>query len=288
MRRVLPILFASLGITLAALAQPAKTGPSYGEEIFGKLPDRKDKAGKTIKGPTVTEYTLTNKNNVVVKCIEYGAIVSRDSRAGQERQVRGYRPRLRQARWLPEGPSRTSARTPAGAAIASPRGSSRSTARNTRSRPTTARTTCTAARKASTRSTGSGEPFLAATGPGVKFTYTSPDGEEGYPGRLSVTISYTLTDNNELVIDYRATTDKPTVCNLAHHSYFNLAGHNSGDILDHEVAEFAAKNYTPGRRHAHPDRQDRAGRGHAVRLHQAEGDRHRTWRRPAASRSATT
>src|SRR5262249_27813906 len=52
------------------------------------------------------------------------------------------------------------------------------------------------------------------------------------------------TDNNELVIDYRATTDKTTICNLAHHSYFNLAGHNSGTILDH-VAHFAAKNYTP-------------------------------------------
>ena len=73
------------------------------------------------------------------------------------------------------------------------------------------------------------EPYLAATGPAVKFNYVSKHLEEGYPGNLSVTISYTLTDNDELVVDYRATTDKPTLCNLAHHSYFNLAGHNGGD-----------------------------------------------------------
>jgi aldose 1-epimerase len=94
------------------------------------------------------------------------------------------------------------------------------------------------------KKTWKAEPFLAASGPGVKFTDNSPDGEEGYPGNLSVTISYTLTDDNELVVEYRATTTKPTVCNLAHHSYFNLAGHASGDILGHDVQIFA-KNYTP-------------------------------------------
>jgi aldose 1-epimerase len=57
-------------------------------------------------------------------------------------------------------------------------------------------------------------------------------------------MSYTLTDNNELIVDYRATTDKPTVCNLAHHSYFNLTGDASEQILGHELQIFA-KNYTP-------------------------------------------
>src|SRR5207248_872433 len=79
---------------------------------------------------------------------------------------------------------------------------------------------------------------------GVRFQYTSPGMEEGYPGTLSVTMTYLLNDANELVIEYRATTDKPTLCNLAHHSYFNLAGHNSGDVLGHKVQIFA-KNYTP-------------------------------------------
>jgi aldose 1-epimerase len=86
---------------------------------------------------------------------------------------------------------------------------------------------------------GKGERAL-----GVAFRHTSPDGDEGYPGTLKAEVVYELTDKNELKIRYRAETDKPTPVNLTNHAYFNLAGHNAGDVLGHEVQIFAQK-YTP-------------------------------------------
>lgn len=81
--------------------------------------------------------------------------------------------------------------------------------------------------------------------------YVSPDGEEGYPGTLRVEAAYSLTDQNELVLEYRATSDADTVCNLTNHSYFNLAGQGSGDVLGQYVQIFA-ECFTPADREALP------------------------------------
>jgi aldose 1-epimerase len=89
-----------------------------------------------------------------------------------------------------------------------------------------------------------GEPVKKDNAVGVKLSYLSKDGEEGYPGNLAATVIYTLTNNDELKIEYKATTDKPTPINVTHHSYFNLAGQGSGDILSHELM-LNADRFTP-------------------------------------------
>jgi aldose 1-epimerase len=88
------------------------------------------------------------------------------------------------------------------------------------------------------------EPVQTDNGVALKLTYLSEDGEEGYPGNLNCTVIYTLTNDDELQISYQAETDKPTIVNLTNHSYWNLAGHDSGNIISHELM-LNADNYLP-------------------------------------------
>ncbi|MBN9523698.1 galactose mutarotase [bacterium] len=238
MRLTLPAAVVAAAVALvpaptAAQPKAAKTGPAFDQAPFGKLPD----------GTTVTGFTLVNRNNVTVQAIEYGAIVTSIRVPDKDGKVAdvalgfdtldGY---LKGHPYFGSNAGRCANRIAKGKfsidgkeyAVATNNGPNH----------------LHGGKAGFDKKVWRGEPFLGATGPGVKFTLRSPDKEEGYPGNLSVTMSYTLTDNNELVVDYRATTDQPTVCNLAHHSYFNLAGHNSGDILGHEF-QAMAKNYTP-------------------------------------------
>src|SRR5690606_5981616 len=83
---------------------------------------------------------------------------------------------------------------------------------------------------------------ITAEGAELHLAYVSADGDQGYPGELSVDVIYRLTDDNRLQVEFNATTDKPTLVNLTQHSYFNLAG--TGDILDHQLT-LDASHYTP-------------------------------------------
>lgn len=89
-----------------------------------------------------------------------------------------------------------------------------------------------------------GMPFDNGNAQGMTFRYVSPDGEEGFPGKLTARVTYTLNDKNELRIDYEAMTTKDTPINLTNHAYFNLSGAGSPTILDHELM-LAADHYTP-------------------------------------------
>ncbi|MGZ8899456.1 MAG: aldose epimerase family protein [Limisphaerales bacterium] len=202
------------------------------QENFGKLPD----------GSTVKRYTLTNQNGITAKVIEYGAILTelwlpdKNGRSGNvvagfdnlDQYLKGcpffgattgrYANRIAKGRFTLEGREYTLAINNGPNALHG-------------------------GLKGFDKQLWKSEPLPPNDGQqGVRFTYWSKDGEEGYPGNLNVTVTYTLTDDNSLIIDYIATTDKTTVVNLTNHSYFNLA--DAGDILNHEI-RIAADRYTP-------------------------------------------
>jgi aldose 1-epimerase len=209
-------------------------GPQVEEEPFGKMPD----------GKPVTKYTLTNRRGAKVAIITYGGIVTNlwvPDMAGRLTDVvlgfdtlDGYLAghpyfganvgrcgnRIANAKFELDGKSYTI---------------------TTGNPPHTLH----GGKVGFDKKLWRGEPMMTVAGPAVRLTYTSPDGEEGYPGNLSVAIQYTWTSDNALRIEMSATTDKITVCNIAHHSYFNLDGHNAGPVFDH-MMQIMAKNYTPG------------------------------------------
>lgn len=201
--------------------------------------------GKTADGTPVEEYTLTNSTGATVKLISRGATLKEwlvpdkngevadvvfgfDDVAGYESPDNGYfgtttgrvANRIAKGKFKLEGQEYTLATNNGPNALHG--GEKRSL----------------------DKVVWKGVPFQSADGEGVVFTYTSPDGEEGYPGSLAMKVTYTLNDKNELRIDYEATTDKATPVNLTNHAYFNLAGAGSPTINDHELM-LAADRYTP-------------------------------------------
>ncbi|QDU95321.1 aldose epimerase family protein [Lignipirellula cremea] len=199
--------------------------------------------GKTADGSPITLYTCTNENGLVLKMIDYGAIVvsmqtpdrdgklknitlGHDSLAGYEMKhphygstIGRYGNRIAKGKFTINGQEYS---------LAINNGVNH----------------LHGGLVAFDRVVWKSEPVETADAVGVKFTRLSKDGEEGYPGNLDVTVVYTLTQNNELRIDYTATTDKPTHLNLTNHNYWNLAGAGAGKILDHQL-QVNADQYVP-------------------------------------------
>ena len=230
-------------LTLAcALIAPASLSAARGgKEPMKASVTRKANYGKLPDGTAIDEYTLTNAKGVVCKVITYGAIITelhvpdRDGTMGDV--VLGF-DNLQQ--YLDGHPYFGAAIGRVGNRIAKGKftlnGKLYTLATNNGPNH------LHGGIKGFDKVVWTAEPMQGRDNVGVRFSYISPDGEEGYPGTLKVIMTYTLTDKNELRIDYQATTDRDTILNLTNHSYFNLAG--KGDILGHELM-LKAKNYTP-------------------------------------------
>src|SRR6202047_614797 len=212
-----------------------------GSTVLAK-PTEKTAFGKTPDGQNVDLYTLTNKNGMQVAITNFGGIVVRikgaDRGGKAEDVVLGYDAldgyvgdkayfgavvgrygnRIAQGKFALDGATYTLARNNGGNSLHG-------------------------GIKGFNKAVWEAREGSAKDGPSVELTYTSKDGEEGYPGNLSVKVVYILTNRNELQIDYRATLDNNTVLNMTNHSYFNLNPSGS-DILQH-VLMIQADKFTP-------------------------------------------
>jgi aldose 1-epimerase len=214
-------------------ATGADAKPTIEKKPFGKLPD----------GMEVEQYVLANRGGMKAKIITYGAILTEldaPDRAGTMGDVvlgfdnlDGY---LKGHPFFGATVGRVANRIAKGKFTLG--------GKDYRLAVNNGPNALHGGRKGFDKVVWKAEPKETPDGPSVAFSYQSSDGEEGYPGNLSATVTYTLTNDNALKIDYMATTDKPTPVNLTNHTYFNLAGPNSHDILNHEIL-FNADEYTP-------------------------------------------
>ncbi len=235
-------IVAGLVVGCAALAVCA--APAMAQGAAGpKARVDKAKYGATQEGTVIDVYTLTNKNGMVAKVITYGALLTElhvPDRNGKLADVALGFSKLEQ--YMGDHPyfgatiGRVGNRI--GKATFSLNGKTYTLAANNGPNH------LHGGLKGFDKRVWKAQPVQATGGAAVKFTYVSPDGEEGYPGTLTASVTYTLTDKNELRLDYVANTDQPTPVNLTNHTYFNLAGEGVGDIKGHELTLLADK-FTP-------------------------------------------
>lgn len=229
---ILAIGTACTGKTSATKTEQMKLG-SVTESPFGTTPD----------GKTVTAYTLTNANGIELRALNYGAVITSLRVPDRRRQlgdivlgfdslqpyttvspyfgalIGRYGNRIARGRFTLDGKNYTLAKN---------------------NGPNSLHGGNVGFNKVMWNATSFQKPDSV----GLVFTRTSPDGEEGFPGNLNVTVTYTLTDSNEVIFDYKATTDKDTPVNLTQHSYFNLADGGRTSVLGH-VLTIDADSFTP-------------------------------------------
>ncbi len=234
------VVCAGLCVALAFICGGANPAAPEGSKMKGV---QKQAFGKTPDGAAVDLYILTNANGLIAKIMTYGGIITelqvpdRDGKLGDivlgfdtlPEYLKGHpyfgcitgrvANRIAKARFTLDGKEYQ---------LAANNGPN----------------TLHGGKKGFDKVVWKAETVAGDKGPAIKLTYVSPDGEEGFPGNLTTHVTYTLTDDNTLRIDYRATTDKATPINLTNHAYFNLAGAASGDVLGHEMM-IAADKYTP-------------------------------------------
>jgi len=238
--RLAPII--GLAFTLAACSAPSEP-PSQPAPEAAAPAVQKASFGTTKEGAAVEIYTLTNRNGVTAKVMTYGATLTEllvpDKTGTPGNIVLGFdtvEPYLAGVPYFGCTVGRVGNRIAKGTFTLG--GKTYKLATNNGPNH------LHGGLKGFDKVVWKAEVVPAKDGQAVKFTYRSPDGEEGYPGNLDVAVVYTLTDANELRLDYTATTDKATPVNLTNHSYFNLAGDGVGTILDH-VMMIAADEMTP-------------------------------------------
>lgn len=222
------VLAFTFAVTAPALSA---ANASVQRSIFGRTPD----------GAEVEAFTLTNRHGATAKIITYGAILANlrmPDRNGQLTSV--VREIVPSARGFERGFAQSGAIF---GRFANRIAHGRFTldGRDYNVTVNAGRHHLHGGRKNFSRVVWTPAPPRSGSEPSVELTYRSPDGEEGFPGNVIVTATYTLTDDNVLRLAYRATTDKPTPLNLTNHAYFNLAG--SGDVLNHELT-LNATRYT--------------------------------------------
>lgn len=235
-------LTAARYVVLAGVVSGILVAGAFGEEKEGAMSINKESFGKTADGAETALYTCRNAKGLVMKLTDYGArLVTMEvpDRNGKNANVNlgfdtlegyvkhtayfgcivgRYGNRIAKGKFSLDGKEYTLA--------------------------TNGAHHLHGGKKGFDRYVWKGEEIRTAHSVGVKFTRKSPDGEEGFPGSLDASLTYTLTNDNELKMEYAATTDKATVINLTNHAYWNLAGVGSGDVLGHKLM-LAADNYLP-------------------------------------------